>query len=106
MKSIDQVQPRLQHIFRNAGGARVAVALGEAPDGVHLGFHVVLVAGHDVAEQLIGLRDPYVEPLHLMQIALLKKKRALKTGDEAIKLIDQALGTTLNGVAQGLRNTG
>ena len=56
MKSIDQVQPRLQHIFRNAGGARVAVALGEAPDGVHLGFHVVLVAGHDVAEQLFGLR--------------------------------------------------
>ena len=53
----------------------------------------------------IGHRDPYVDPLSLLQISFLKRKRAL--GDDAQDpLLDQALGTTLNGVAQGMRNTG
>ena len=50
----------------------------------------------------IGLRNPYLDALSLLQVSLLKRRRA---GDESAAL-DEALGTTLNGVAQGLRNTG
>jgi phosphoenolpyruvate carboxylase len=47
----------------------------------------------------------------LLQIALLKKKRALpkdapEVGADQRMLLDLALGTTLNGIAQGMRNTG
>lgn len=47
----------------------------------------------------IELRNPYVDVLSLLQVSLLMRKRAGES-------VDQALGTTLNGVAQGLRNTG
>ena len=53
----------------------------------------------------IGHRDPYLDPLSLLQASLLRKKR--KAGDDSsAELLDRALGTTLNGIAQGLRNTG
>jgi phosphoenolpyruvate carboxylase len=51
------------------------------------------------------LRDPYLDPLSLLQISLLERKRAAEDGDDA-ELIDRALGDTLNGIAQGIRNTG
>jgi phosphoenolpyruvate carboxylase len=44
--------------------------------------------------------------LNLLQIALLKRKRALSPDSPDIKLLDQVLGTSLNGIAQGMRNTG
>ena len=50
----------------------------------------------------IRLRNPYVDPLSLLQISLLEQKRAHGTDAR----LDAALGTTLNGIAQGLRNTG
>jgi len=53
----------------------------------------------------IGLRNPYLDPLSLLQISLLAQQRTCR--DEAeCAAIDQALGTTLNGVAHGMRNTG
>ncbi len=50
----------------------------------------------------IALRNPYVDPLSLLQLHFLERQRA---GNEDPRLT-AALGTTLNGVAQGLRNTG
>jgi phosphoenolpyruvate carboxylase len=44
--------------------------------------------------------------LNLLQVALLKKKRGLSENDPSMKLLNQALGTSLNGIAQGMRNTG
>lgn len=53
----------------------------------------------------ISHRDPYLDPLSLLQVSLLRKKR--NAGDtSSAELLDRALGTTLNGIAQGLRNTG
>jgi len=52
------------------------------------------------------LRNPYVDALNLLQVSLLKKKRKLADDDAELKLLDAALGTTLNGIAQGMRNTG
>ncbi|MEO7181866.1 MAG: phosphoenolpyruvate carboxylase, partial [Gemmatimonadaceae bacterium] len=60
-----------------------------------------------VLQSAIGLRNPYVDPLSLLQIALLRKKRSLAPGESAEReKVDAVLATTLSGIAQGLRNTG
>ena len=65
-----------------------------------------LLSGRPDLSAAIGLRDPYVDPLSLLQISFLRRKRGLHPGHSDLLLLDQALGTTLNGVAQGMRNTG
>lgn len=65
-----------------------------------------LLEGHRFLGNSMGLRNPYVDPLNLLQIALLKRKRALDPASAELKLLDQVLGTSLNGIAQGMRNTG
>jgi len=65
-----------------------------------------LIAGHRFLQGSLALRNPYVDPLSLLQVSLLQKKRALAENDPARPLLDQALGTTLNGIAQAMRNTG
>jgi phosphoenolpyruvate carboxylase len=48
-----------------------------------------------------------VDPLSLLQIALLRRKRALGRKEGAtLAQIDAVLATTVSGIAQGLRNTG
>jgi phosphoenolpyruvate carboxylase len=64
-----------------------------------------LLTDHPVLQASIGLRNAYVDPLSLLQISLLARKRS-STDPAAIAELDAAIGTTLNGVAQGLRNTG
>jgi len=58
-----------------------------------------------VLQSAIGLRNPYVDPLSLLQVALLKRKRATTSPEEEAR-IEEVLATTLSGIAQGLRNTG
>ncbi|HEU4538747.1 MAG TPA: phosphoenolpyruvate carboxylase, partial [Polyangiaceae bacterium] len=58
-----------------------------------------------VLKASIALRNPYVDALNLLQISLLGRKRRAPEGAD-LEELDRALGTTLNGVAQGLRNTG
>ena len=69
-------------------------------------------AGHllgdvPVLQSAITLRNPYVDALSLLQIALLRRKRnAEAPSDAEQEQVDEALSTTLSGIAQGLRNTG
>jgi len=65
--------------------------------------HERLIEGNSVLQSSIALRNPYLDPLSLLQVRFLKEKRA---SEEVSPLLDGALGTTLNGIAQGLRNTG
>ena len=60
-----------------------------------------------VLQSAIGLRNPYVDPLSLLQIALLDEEASLagRRQPEREK-VDGVLATTLSGIAQGLRNTG
>ncbi|MCY7380138.1 MAG: phosphoenolpyruvate carboxylase, partial [Gemmatimonadaceae bacterium] len=58
-----------------------------------------------VLQSAIGLRNPYVDPLSLLQVALLQRKRASASTPEQER-IEEVLATTLSGIAQGLRNTG
>jgi phosphoenolpyruvate carboxylase len=50
----------------------------------------------------IRLRNPYVDPMSLIQVDLLRRKRAA----ESDKALDYAIGATMNGIAAGLHNTG
>ncbi len=59
-----------------------------------------------VLRAAIALRNPYVDPLSLLQVALMRRQRALGDGAPDRARVDEALAVTLSGVAQGLRNTG
>ncbi len=65
-----------------------------------------LLEDNHVLRGSIGNRDPYVDPLCLLQVALLQRKREMPEDDPQRPLLIQALASTLNGVAQGMRNTG
>lgn len=54
-------------------------------------------------QRSIKLRNPYIDPMHLMQVDLLQRWR--KTGREDQALFG-ALRATINGIAQGLQATG
>lgn len=56
-----------------------------------------------VLQRTIRLRNPYVDPMSLLQVDLLGRWRASDCSDEA--LFD-ALLASVNGIAQGLQNTG
>lgn len=59
---------------------------------------------HDpTLQRSIMLRNPYIDPMHLMQVDLLKRWRA--SGREDGELF-RALRSTISGVAQGLEATG
>jgi len=62
-----------------------------------------LLEDQPVLRAAIALRNPYVDPLSVLQVGLLRRKRARDDHDPDL---EAALGTTLNGIAQGLRNTG
>ncbi len=51
----------------------------------------------------IRLRNPYVDPMSLLQVDLLQRWRAGERTDDAVL---QALVACVNGVSQGLQNTG
>jgi phosphoenolpyruvate carboxylase len=55
----------------------------------------------DLAHSL-RLRNPYVDPMSLIQVELLRRKRAGKGNEQ----LDYVLAATINGIAAGLRNTG
>jgi phosphoenolpyruvate carboxylase len=65
-----------------------------------------LLEENDVLRESIPRRNPYVDVLSLLQVSLLGRKRAGSVTGDQHGLLEDALGTTLNGVAQGLRNTG
>lgn len=65
------------------------------------GQQQLLQTNPDLANSL-RVRTPYVDPMSLIQIELLRRKRR---GEESEEL-NYALATTISGIAAGLRNTG
>lgn len=61
-----------------------------------------LLERNPVLLRSIRLRNPYVDPLSLIQVELLRRKRAGDSSEE----LEYALGSTMNGIAAGLHNTG
>ena len=68
-----------------------------------------LASDTPVVQAAIALRNPYVDVLSLLQVSLLGRKRAAGPDAEVtddLARVQDALATTLSGIAQGLRNTG
>jgi phosphoenolpyruvate carboxylase len=66
-----------------------------------------LLERNPVLEHSIRLRNPYVDPMSLLQVELIRKKRAgQRRGEDASAELDRAITATINGIAAGLRNTG
>ena len=71
---------------------------------------LLLIRGHrqllddiPVLQSAIALRNPYVDPINLVQIALLSHLR----GDAVVSdELWQAFLVTVNGIAAGMRNVG
>jgi phosphoenolpyruvate carboxylase len=61
-----------------------------------------LLETNQVLERSIRLRNPYVDPMSLVQVELLRRKRKGEDTDE----LNYALAATINGIAAGLHNTG
>lgn len=62
-----------------------------------------LLDDYPVLKRTLRVRSAYLEPLHLLQIALLDKHRGAAQPDPRV---ERAILLTVNGLAAGLRNTG
>jgi phosphoenolpyruvate carboxylase len=74
----------VKHVLRLRGGAR-------------------LLDSDPTLQRSIKLRNPYVDPMHLMQVDLLRRWRKTDRQDRALF---GALRATISGIAQGLQATG
>jgi phosphoenolpyruvate carboxylase len=63
--------------------------------------HRVLLESNPVLRRSIDVRNPYVDPINLLQVELLARLR--EAPDDELRA---ALHVTINGIAAGMRNTG
>ncbi|MGE0308401.1 MAG: phosphoenolpyruvate carboxylase, partial [Acidimicrobiia bacterium] len=61
-----------------------------------------LLAGNGALARSIANRFPYLDPLHTLQIEMLRRVRA----GQSDEMVCRALELTLNAIATGLRNSG
>jgi phosphoenolpyruvate carboxylase len=61
-----------------------------------------LLENNQVLAHSIKLRNPYVDPMHLIQVDMLRRKRAGEDTPE----VNRAIAATISGISAGLRNTG
>ena len=61
-----------------------------------------LLESNRVLAHSIRLRNPYVDPMHLIQVDMLRRKR----GGEDTPEVNRAIAATISGISAGLRNTG
>jgi phosphoenolpyruvate carboxylase len=94
-------------VVDRALGDRVFAMLSEEFERVRQGIlwlteQKELLERNPVLLRSIRLRNPYVDPLSLIQVELLRRKRNGEASDE----LNYTLGATMNGIAAGLHNTG
>ncbi len=61
-----------------------------------------LLEKNQVLARSIKLRNPYVDPMHLIQVDMLQRKRAGENTPD----VNRAIAATISGISAGLRNTG
>ena len=83
-------------------GADLRARLHRAIDGIRrISGHRELLESNPVIRRSIDVRNPYVDPLNLVQVELLRRLR--ERDDPRTRA---ALMVTVNGIAAGMRNTG
>jgi phosphoenolpyruvate carboxylase len=91
------VPPHLQPL-----GEELRERLARAVRGVRaVSGHEDLLEATPVIRRSIDVRNPYVDPLNLVQVELLRRMRA-----QPDDRVHTALMVTVNGIAAGMRNTG
>jgi phosphoenolpyruvate carboxylase len=66
-----------------------------------------LLEANPVLNRSIRLRNPYVDPMSLIQVELIRRKRAaIANGKPDSPELNRAISATINGISAGLRNTG
>ena len=83
--STGNMQLTAKHVLRLRGAAR-------------------LLDSDPTLQRSIKLRNPYIDPMHFMQVDLLQRWRATRT--RTIRALFGALRATISGIAQGLEATG
>src|SRR4029077_10488865 len=95
----DRVFEILRQEFERTGRVILAVASQQE-----------LLEKNPVIMRSVRLRNPYVDPLSLIQVDLLRRKRGCTAepslDSPLIPALDYAIGATMNGIAAGLHNTG
>jgi phosphoenolpyruvate carboxylase len=92
------VPPALQALGEDLRGrlARAGCAL------LSVTGHQELLEENPVLRRSINVRNPYVDPINLLQVELLRRMR----GGDTDPRLSHALMVTVNGIAAGMRNTG
>ena len=93
------VEPRLQPFGADLR-AKLAAAIAAT---LRVTRHRELVEHNAVLRRSIDVRNPYVDPINLVQIELLRRMRS---GGGHDPRLHGAFVVTVNGIAAGLRNTG
>ena len=95
-------RPRLHHCSKQSSTLthRMVLAITEQQ---------TLLETNPVLDHSIRLRNPYVDPMSLIQVELLRRKRTSDSNGrvpEDSAELDRAITATINGISAGLRNTG
>ncbi len=64
--------------------------------------HAVLLENNAVLRRSIDVRNPYVDPINLVQVEVLRRLRE----GAPDRVLGDAFAVTVNGIAAGMRNTG
>ncbi len=65
-----------------------------------------ILDNNKVLQNSIALRNPYVDPMSLMQVELLKRLRMKNIDETERRELEEVMFLCINGIAAGLRNTG
>ena len=71
--------------------------------------HAELIEHNPVLQRSIAVRNPYVDPINLVQVEILcrlRRRRWRRRREERDPRLIDALRVTVNGIAAGMRNTG
>lgn len=86
-------------------GAKLRAALQQATDAVlTLRQTEQLLAHNPALSESVAVRNPYTDPLHLLQAELMGRTRS--QGENIDPDLERALLVTVAGIAAGMRNTG
>jgi phosphoenolpyruvate carboxylase len=97
------VPPDLQRLFGDIS-AEYELTMSEL---LRLRGEHELLGTDPVLQRTLRVRDDYLAPIHLLQVALTERRRAdRQAGREPDPDLARALLLTVNGIAAGLRNTG